>query len=71
MDRIDILFNQPSVISGVARTIDLYATYTEYNYSKSPEEADKKALFSDINRIKKDFHNAALYLNKNYGEKRK
>ncbi len=71
MDRTDILFNQPSALNGVARTIDLYATYTEYNYSKSSEEADRIAIFSDINVIRKDFNNAFQYFKKYYGKKRK
>lgn len=49
MGRSDFLFAQPSVGSGVARTLDLWATLADYsyNYSWTPEEADRRATASD------------------------
>jgi hypothetical protein len=43
----DFLFAQPSFASGVARTLDLWGQFDEYNTSESPEEADSKAIASD------------------------
>lgn len=43
----DFLFVQPSVVSGLARLLDLLATFDAYNVSRSPHEADARALRSD------------------------
>lgn len=37
----------PSMLSGAARSLDLGATFDSYNYSKSEEQADAKALGAD------------------------
>lgn len=43
----DFLFAMPSRLSGVARTLDLGATFDSYNESRTPNEADARALFGD------------------------
>lgn len=43
----DFLFAQPSFVSGMARTLDLFGVLDEYNYSSNPSEADAKAMASD------------------------
>ena len=43
----DFLFAMPSLLSGVARTLDLGATFDSYNDSRTTNEADARALFSD------------------------
>lgn len=43
----DFLFGMPSVLSGVARTLDLGATFDSYNESLNGAIADAKALYAD------------------------
>jgi hypothetical protein len=43
----DFLFAQPSFASGVARTLDLFGEFDQYNMSATPAEADAKAIASD------------------------
>jgi len=45
--RTDFLFAQPSLASGIARTLDLWGQFDEYNRSETPDEADAKAIASD------------------------
>lgn len=41
------LFATPSTLSGVARMLDFWGLYDTYNMSKTPPEADAKALYAD------------------------
>jgi hypothetical protein len=43
----DFLFAQPSFGSGVARVLDLWGRFDNYNISATPEEADSAALAAD------------------------
>lgn len=43
----DFLFGMPSLLTGVARTLDLGATFDSYNESRTPDEADARALYAD------------------------
>ena len=43
----DLLFAQPSWISGLARTLDVAGQFDEYNESENGDIADAKAWFSD------------------------
>ncbi|MGC2197236.1 MAG: hypothetical protein WA628_21340 [Terriglobales bacterium] len=43
----DLLFANPTFISGAARVLDLYGVYDEYNSSSTDYEADFKAILSD------------------------
>jgi hypothetical protein len=49
MDHTDFLFAQPSFLVGVARVLDLGGTLSahSYNESRSPSEADARAIESD------------------------
>lgn len=43
----DFLFAQPSFASGVARVMDLWAGFDDYNRSETTDEADARAIASD------------------------
>jgi hypothetical protein len=49
MGRSDFLFAQPSASAGVARALDFWATLADYsyNYTETPQEADRRAIASD------------------------
>ena len=46
-NRTGRLFANPSFVDGVSRAFDLLGNQDIYNEDASPEEADKKAIFSD------------------------
>lgn len=48
------LFSYPSFFSGVAKVLDLGATFDEYNISKTPEEADYRAFLLDWSMVSVD-----------------
>ncbi len=50
----DYLFAHLSFFSGVARTLDLGATFDTYNESPTPEMADNIALFLDLRAVGED-----------------
>ena len=54
----NFLFAKPSLFSGAARTLDVFATFDEYNSSSSPEEADTRALESDWGVVGQDLTKA-------------
>jgi hypothetical protein len=43
----DFLFAQPRALFGVARLLSLFREFSEYNISRTPQEADARALYSD------------------------
>lgn len=45
--RTDFLFARSSFLSGVARVLDMFGTFDRYNVSRTPEEADARAIASD------------------------
>ncbi|MBW2149837.1 MAG: hypothetical protein JRG73_08950 [Deltaproteobacteria bacterium] len=47
MYRSDFLFATPSFIGGMASVLDIGATLVMYNESRTPEEADYRAIESD------------------------
>ncbi len=49
------LFVSPSVLSGVARTLDLFALFDDYNISLTPAQADWLALQEDSVKVYEDF----------------
>jgi hypothetical protein len=51
----DFLFAQPSFASGVARVLDLWGQFDEYNTSATGEEADTKAIACDWMVVGDDF----------------
>ena len=54
----DFLFARPSFGSGVARTLDLWGTFDEYNHSETPAEADATAIASDWSIVGQDLYDA-------------
>ncbi|HOV15139.1 MAG TPA: hypothetical protein PK771_12695 [Spirochaetota bacterium] len=52
----DFLFVNPSFVNGIARTIDLFGNFSEYNISKNSLDADKKALYEDFKQVGKEQH---------------
>lgn len=53
----DYLFYRPSFLSGLARTLDLFGLYDDYNISQTNEEADAKAIYSDWKAVGTDLQN--------------
>jgi len=53
------LFSSPSWVQGVASAMDLGGTLVEYNVSKTPQEADVRAIASDWAITGKDIQRAA------------
>lgn len=43
----DYLFARPSFIEGVGRIVDLGGALNTYNKSRTPEEADARAVYED------------------------
>jgi hypothetical protein len=54
----DALFARPSFVSGAARALDLGGTFDDYNRSRSPEDADVRALHSDWMAVGADMQKA-------------
>lgn len=52
--RTDFLFEQPSLLSGVARVIDLWGSLDSYNQSEDPEQADCLAMYADWRMVGQD-----------------
>jgi hypothetical protein len=57
-DYTGLLYAQPTFTSGLARTLDVAGTFDDYNYSRTPEEADQIALTADWYAIGADFLHA-------------
>ena len=53
------LFSSPSWMQGVASAMDLGGTLVEYNVSRTPQEADVRAIASDWAITGKDIQKAA------------
>ncbi|MBW4039309.1 MAG: hypothetical protein HIU91_10620 [Acidobacteria bacterium] len=45
--KTDFLVASPSLISGAGRLFDWYGQFDEYNISRTPDEADARAIASD------------------------
>ena len=55
----DFLFARPSFLSGVARILDLFGVFDSYNLSRTPEEADARAMYSDWRIVGQDIFDAS------------
>lgn len=66
MGNSDYLFIQPSFLNGVARTIDLFGHFTEYNISGEGTEADIRALAKDGQALREDMSEAMRKLKEIY-----
>ena len=51
MNNTDFLVQKPSFLNGMARSIDLFGSFTRYNRSKSGAEADALALKKDFEKV--------------------
>lgn len=60
MNKTDFLVQQPSFLNGMARSIDLFADFTDYNSSLSEIEADQLALKTDWEAVLGDLWDAYL-----------
>ena len=60
MGRTDFLFVMPSLIGGAARVLDLGGVFDSgsYNESRSPAEADARAIASDWRMVGDDMQSA-------------
>lgn len=63
----DFLFSKPDWLSGVMSVLDLFGLSQGYDSSLNPEIADRFALNSDINVLKKDFDVAYSQVRSEYG----
>jgi hypothetical protein len=54
----DYLYARPSFLSGVARLFDFFGLFTRYNFSRTEEEADAKALYADWRAVGSDLAQA-------------
>jgi hypothetical protein len=52
------LFAQPSFMQGMASALDLGGTLVEYNTSRTPQDADARAIASDWAITGKDIRSA-------------
>ena len=64
------LFSNPSLISGMARVLDLGCTLDEYNTSVTPEMADYLAMASDWEAVGKDLRAAVKVFKENLDSKK-
>ena len=46
-DYTGLLYAQPSMLEGIARTLDIGGVFDDYNFSAGPQEADAAATASD------------------------
>lgn len=60
MNRTSTLFAMPSFLRGMSYVLDIGATQTIYNHSKTAEEADLKALSSDWQAVGDDIRGAVV-----------
>jgi hypothetical protein len=52
------LFSDPSFLKGMGTVFNIWGNYYTYNYSDTPEEADKHALASDWKIVGKELRDA-------------
>ena len=64
----DFLFAMPSFLRGAASVLDIGGTLTEYNVSRTPEEADAKALRADWQMVGQDLRLAMSDYTVKYAE---
>ncbi|MEN5132364.1 hypothetical protein [Elizabethkingia anophelis] len=52
------LLPKNNFLIGIGSILNIFGVFFSYNYSKSPEEADKRAITCDWKMVGKDFENA-------------
>lgn len=60
----ELLYAQPSLLSGASRVLDVGATFDNYNDKTTYQQADMVALKSDWLAIGQDLHFAIVKINK-------
>lgn len=64
MGHTDYLFSTPNYLSGIASIFDIGGVLTQYDYSSTPEEADRKAIEHDFMAVGEDMKKALnIYTN--------
>ena len=58
----DFLFARPSYLTGVARILDLGGQFDAYNVSRTPAEADVRAIMSDWAMVGLDLNRAVAHV---------
>lgn len=54
----DYLFSRPGFLGGMARTMDMFGTFAEYNRSASADDADSIAIYNDWKSVGQDLRMA-------------
>jgi hypothetical protein len=54
----DFLYARPSFLAGVARLLDLWGCFDGYNRSRTPQEADSRAMYLDWYVVGQDMSDA-------------
>lgn len=54
----DFLFVKPSLLRGMARTLDLWGSLNTHNWSETPQMADAKAMAVDWGMVGSDLSQA-------------
>ena len=66
--RTDYLFAEPSFTSGVARLLDLFGGFDDYNDSPSAAAADARAMYSDWRVTGEDLAGAMMGIEREQAE---
>ena len=66
--RTDYLFAEPSFLSGVARLLDLFGQFDDYNDSPSAASADARAMYSDWRVTGEDLAGAMMVIEREQAE---
>jgi hypothetical protein len=57
-DYTTFLFARPSFLEGLARIFDFSGSLNQYNTSKTPDQADARAIHADWHAVGEDLWNA-------------
>ena len=57
--KTDFLLAQPSFLSGLARLLDIFGVFDSYNESRTPEDADARAMYADWRITGQDIYASA------------
>lgn len=66
--RTDYFFAAPSLSSGVARLLDLFGQFDDYNDSPSAASADARAMYSDWRVTGEDLAGAMMVIEREQAE---
>lgn len=69
MGNTDFLYKTETMIDGAGRAIDLFGDFDTYDFSRTPEEADAKALYYDLRALREDADKAFQSLKSQYRTK--